>query len=72
MLKYAYSAVDIGNHRYTYVQNGIILKCKCDIKQKNVRHTFFTHTTRSYSFVQYCIPIIQIPLIAGGEHVLSI
>ena len=27
-LKYAHSLVDIGNHRYTYVQNCILLKYK--------------------------------------------
>ena len=28
--KYAHSAVDIGNHRYTNVHNCILLKYKCD------------------------------------------
>ena len=31
-LKYVLSSVDIGNHRYTYVQNCILLKYKCDKK----------------------------------------
>ena len=30
MAKYAHSSVDIGNQRYTYVQNCILLKYKCD------------------------------------------
>ena len=29
-LKYVHSSVDIGNHRYTNVQNCILLKWKCD------------------------------------------
>ena len=32
-LKYVHSSVDIGNHRYTYVQNCILLKYKCDLKK---------------------------------------
>ena len=32
MLKYAHSSVDIGNHRYTNVQNCILLKYKCNKK----------------------------------------
>ena len=31
-LKYVHSSVDIGNHRYTNVQNCILLKYKCDKK----------------------------------------
>ena len=31
-LKYAHSSVDIGNHRYTNVQNCILLKYKCNEK----------------------------------------
>ena len=31
-LKYAHSSEDIGNHRYTNVQNYILLKYKCDKK----------------------------------------
>ena len=29
-LKYVHSSVDIGNHRYTNIQNCILLKYKCD------------------------------------------
>ena len=32
-LKYAHSSVNIGNHRYSNVQNHIPLKYKCDIKR---------------------------------------
>ena len=31
-LKYAHTSVDIGNHRYTNVQNCILLKYKYDKK----------------------------------------
>ena len=33
MAKYVHSSVDIGNHRYTNVQNCILLKYKCDLKK---------------------------------------
>ena len=33
-LKYVYSSVDIGNHRYTNEQNCILLKKKCDKKTR--------------------------------------
>ena len=40
-LKYVHSSVDIGNHRYSNVQNCILLKYKCDKKNARLRRAIF-------------------------------